>query len=255
MRVHDVRIARRGAGRGSCSRRSPRSSAAASSSTRSPKATRRRFWRRSSATSASSTTVVQPVPARGPEPGEEAARHQGAPAAVELGQRLHAEPDAGGPAEREPRHRGRLPARADDGERSRSSSRTRTSRSPTTRSTAAPFTDKKGKPLFKNVEGLDLRGERGAAASSAYLAAQMAKKTGGKQVIGAVGGLKIPPVDIWIAGYKFCAQKCSPGDQGPDRLLAGLRRQPTSARRSPRTRSPRARRWSSRSPAAAASAR
>ena len=37
----------------------------------------------------------------------------------------------------------------------------------------------------------------------------MAKKHGGKQVIGAVGGLKIPPVDIWIAGYKFCAKKAN----------------------------------------------
>ena len=33
----------------------------------------------------------------------------------------------------------------------------------------------------------------------------------GGDTIGAVGGLKIPPVDIWIAGYKFCAQKAVPG--------------------------------------------
>jgi basic membrane protein A len=38
----------------------------------------------------------------------------------------------------------------------------------------------------------------------------MAKKDGAT-TIGAVGGLKIPPVDIWIAGYKFCAQKAVPG--------------------------------------------
>jgi basic membrane protein A len=38
----------------------------------------------------------------------------------------------------------------------------------------------------------------------------MAKKMGGN-TIGAVGGLQIPPVDIWIAGYKFCAQKAVPG--------------------------------------------
>src|SRR5918911_441853 len=38
----------------------------------------------------------------------------------------------------------------------------------------------------------------------------MAKKQGGKQVIGAVGGQKIPPVDIWIAGYQFCAKKANP---------------------------------------------
>jgi len=42
------------------------------------------------------------------------------------------------------------------------------------------------------------------------LAAKMAQKMG-KKNIGAVGGLKIPPVDIWIAGYKFCAQKAVPG--------------------------------------------
>jgi basic membrane protein A len=40
----------------------------------------------------------------------------------------------------------------------------------------------------------------------------MAEKAG-KKIIGAVGGLKIPPVDIWIAGYKFCAQKAVPGTQ------------------------------------------
>ena len=39
----------------------------------------------------------------------------------------------------------------------------------------------------------------------------MVKKQGGKKVIGAVGGLKIPPVDIWIAGYKYCAQAAVPG--------------------------------------------
>src|ERR1051325_2347691 len=43
-----------------------------------------------------------------------------------------------------------------------------------------------------------------------YLAAEMTKKQGGKQVIGAVGGLHIPPVDIWIAGYKFCAKLYNP---------------------------------------------
>jgi basic membrane protein A len=38
----------------------------------------------------------------------------------------------------------------------------------------------------------------------------MAKKQGGKQVIGAVGGLHIPPVDIWIAGYQYCAKLFNP---------------------------------------------
>ena len=38
----------------------------------------------------------------------------------------------------------------------------------------------------------------------------MVKKQGGPQVIGAVGGIKIPPVDAWIAGYKFCAKRANP---------------------------------------------
>lgn len=43
-----------------------------------------------------------------------------------------------------------------------------------------------------------------------YLAAEMAKNQGGKQIIGAVGGLKIPPVDVWIAGYRYCAKLFNP---------------------------------------------
>ena len=42
------------------------------------------------------------------------------------------------------------------------------------------------------------------------LAAKMAQKMGGN-TIGAVGGIKIPSVDIWIAGYKYCAAKAVPG--------------------------------------------
>jgi len=68
-------------------------------------------------------------------------------------------------------------------------------------------------PSFKknaNVEGLTYQAnESGCLVGS--LAASMAKKQGGKQVIGAVGGLKIPPVDIWIAGYRFCAKLTNPG--------------------------------------------
>jgi basic membrane protein A len=67
-------------------------------------------------------------------------------------------------------------------------------------------------PPFKknaNVEGLTYAAnESGCLVGN--LAANMAKKQGGKQVIGAVGGLKIPPVDIWIAGYKFCAKLTNP---------------------------------------------
>jgi basic membrane protein A and related proteins len=33
----------------------------------------------------------------------------------------------------------------------------------------------------------------------------------GKKIIGAVGGIKIPPVDTYIAGYQYCANKAVPG--------------------------------------------
>jgi basic membrane protein A len=72
-----------------------------------------------------------------------------------------------------------------------------------------PFANKKGKVLFKNVEGLTYAANEGGCLVG-VLAAKMAKKEG-SNVIGAVGGIKIPPVDIWIAGYKFCAQKAVPG--------------------------------------------
>jgi basic membrane protein A len=69
----------------------------------------------------------------------------------------------------------------------------------------APF---KGR---KNVMGLTYAANESGCLVG-VLAAKMAQKAG-KKVIGAVGGLQIPPVDIWIAGYKFCAQKAVPGTQ------------------------------------------
>ena len=72
-----------------------------------------------------------------------------------------------------------------------------------------PFSDKKGKILFKNVEGLTYNANESGCLVG-VLAAKMAQKMGG-DTIGAVGGLKIFPVDIWIAGYKFCAMKAVPG--------------------------------------------
>jgi basic membrane protein A len=73
----------------------------------------------------------------------------------------------------------------------------------------APFADKSGKPIFKNVAGITYAANESGCLVG-VLAAKMAQKLGGK-AIGAVGGLKIPPVDIWIAGYKFCANKAVPG--------------------------------------------
>ena len=137
----------------------------------------------------------------------------------------------------------------------RRSSRRSSSRSPTTRCTRAPFADKKGNvlPAYKNVEGITYAANESGCLVG-VLAAKMAQKMGGN-TIGAVGGLKIPPVDIWIAGYRYCANKAVPGDEDDRSVLERLRRRLTSARPSPRTRSGRARRCSSRSPAAAGSAR
>ena len=72
-----------------------------------------------------------------------------------------------------------------------------------------PLGSKTFKPLYKNVEGLTYAANESGCLVG-VLAAKMAKKMGGT-TIGAVGGLKIPPVDIWIAGYRFCAQKVVPG--------------------------------------------
>jgi basic membrane protein A len=74
---------------------------------------------------------------------------------------------------------------------------------------ADPFADKSGKVITPNVMGLTYAANESGCLVG-VLAAKMAEKMG-KKVIGAVGGLKIPPVDIWIAGYKYCAAKAVPG--------------------------------------------
>jgi basic membrane protein A and related proteins len=72
--------------------------------------------------------------------------------------------------------------------------------------TGAPFNGKKS----PNVEGLTY-----ASQESSYLAGCLAglmvKKQGGQQIIGVVGGVKIPPVDSFLAGYQAGAKKCNPG--------------------------------------------
>ena len=78
---------------------------------------------------------------------------------------------------------------------------------------APPFTDAaKNVATPKNVQGLTF-----ATNENSYLigcmAAMMAKKQGGKQVISSVGGLKLPTVDIFIAGYQDGAKACNPGIQ------------------------------------------
>ena len=67
----------------------------------------------------------------------------------------------------------------------------------------------KGKP--SNVRGLLFK-EQEAGYLVGYLAARQvtAKPVGGNITIAAVGGLKIPPVDRFIAGYYAGAQKANP---------------------------------------------
>jgi basic membrane protein A and related proteins len=67
---------------------------------------------------------------------------------------------------------------------------------------SAPFM--KGKP--KNVRGI-VFAEQEAGCLVGVAAATVSKTS----VIGSVGGLKIPPVDAFIAGYQFCAKKLKPG--------------------------------------------
>jgi basic membrane protein A len=72
-----------------------------------------------------------------------------------------------------------------------------------------PFSDKKGKLLVKNITGITFKSEQQSYLVGC-LSALMAKKGGGN-TISAVGGVKIPPVDSFIAGYRAGAGKCAPG--------------------------------------------
>jgi basic membrane protein A len=76
---------------------------------------------------------------------------------------------------------------------------------------APPFANARGRVLTKNVVGLTF-----ATNQNSYmigcLAALMARRDGGN-VISAVGGIKIPTVDIFIAAYRAGARKCVPGTQ------------------------------------------
>ncbi len=62
----------------------------------------------------------------------------------------------------------------------------------------------------KNVVGLTFKSEESGYLVG-YLAGLMTKREGGKQVVSAVGGQKIPSVDNWIAGYRAGAQRANPG--------------------------------------------
>jgi basic membrane protein A and related proteins len=72
-----------------------------------------------------------------------------------------------------------------------------------------PFSDKKGKLLVPNITGITFKAEQQSYLVGC-LSALMAKRGGGN-TISATGGVKIPPVDSFIAGYKAGAAKCVPG--------------------------------------------
>jgi basic membrane protein A and related proteins len=61
----------------------------------------------------------------------------------------------------------------------------------------------------KNVQGLLFK-EQQSGYLAGYLAGLYTKDKGGKQVIGSVGGQKIPPVDHYIAGYQAGAKAANP---------------------------------------------
>ncbi|HZD86886.1 MAG TPA: BMP family ABC transporter substrate-binding protein [Gaiellaceae bacterium] len=62
---------------------------------------------------------------------------------------------------------------------------------------------------YKNEIGITYATQE-AGCLVGVLAAKMEQKMGGN-TIGAVGGIKIPPVDSYIAGYQYCAAKAVPG--------------------------------------------
>ena len=165
---------------------------------------------------------------------------------VEVQRRLRAEPLVAGAPEVRPRDRRRLPDGRRDGQGRQGvpADELRDHRLP--RSGDEEQAQERRGLLFKENEAGYLVG---------YMAGLYAKDKGGDQVVSAVGGQKIPPVDALHRGLPGRRQEGQPGRQDADRLLAGLRRpgevqgdraQPDRAR---------ARRSSSRSRASAASAR
>ena len=76
---------------------------------------------------------------------------------------------------------------------------------------AAPFTDAaKGVATPRNVRGLTFNTNENSYMIGC-LAGLMTKRAGGPQVISAVGGLDIPTVSIFIAGYRAGAKRCNKG--------------------------------------------
>ena len=133
---------------------------------------------------------------KGLQAGEDELGVEGTRLHLEVERGLHPEPHVGGAADdSRPRHLGRLP----DGRRDAQVAK----RFPNTKFAIIDYpaspAELKGKPT--NVRGLLFK-EQEAGYLVGYLAALAAKNgPNGAGVIAAVGGLKIPPVDRFIAGY------------------------------------------------------
>jgi basic membrane protein A len=61
----------------------------------------------------------------------------------------------------------------------------------------------------RNVRGIVFKEQEGGYLAG-YLAGLMVKEQGGKQVVSTVGGIKIPPVDRYIAGFQAGAKAANP---------------------------------------------
>ena len=70
--------------------------------------------------------------------------------------------------------------------------------------------DFKGKDV-KNIEGLTYATQQNSYLIGCMAAMVTKAKYKGTPTIGVVGGIKIPPVDVFLAGYKAGAQKCVKG--------------------------------------------
>jgi len=80
---------------------------------------------------------------------------------------------------------------------------------PNTRFAIIDFSTAALKSKPKNVQGLLFK-ENEAGYLAGYMAGLYVKDKGGEQVISTVGGLKVPPVDAYIAGYQAGAKAANP---------------------------------------------
>jgi basic membrane protein A and related proteins len=75
---------------------------------------------------------------------------------------------------------------------------------------SSAFGDFKGADVH-NIEGLTYATQQNSYLIGCMAAMVTKAKFKGTPVIGVVGGIKIPPVDVFLAGYKAGAQKCVRG--------------------------------------------